>query len=120
MGKVSARASGKEQLWQERIAAWRASGQSVRSFCAARQLSEASFYFWRRELARREARPRFAAVRVLPSPSAPNPSLDESLPGGVMELLIGGGLVLRLAEQTGCTRLAEIVRALSSAGQNPC
>jgi hypothetical protein len=33
---------------------WRRSGLSVREFCDWQELSEASFYAWRRELARRD------------------------------------------------------------------
>lgn len=45
----------RERFWREAVAAWRRGGASVRDFCAERELSEASFYCWRRELQRRDA-----------------------------------------------------------------
>jgi transposase-like protein len=61
----------KEQYWRELVAQWRASGLSVREFCSQRQVTEASFYFWRRELQRRagqrDATPAFVPVRIVPA-----------------------------------------------------
>ena len=39
-----------EQHWRERLARWRRSGLSVREFCWREELSEPSFYVWRRRL----------------------------------------------------------------------
>jgi len=65
------RDSGKEQFWRELVAEQRASGLNVREFCSARQVREASFYSWRRELQRRDeqgvARPAFVPVTVVPT-----------------------------------------------------
>ena len=44
----------KEQYWRELVAQWRASGLSAREFCSLREVTEASFYSWRRELQRRD------------------------------------------------------------------
>ena len=62
------RSSAKEHFWRELIAGQAASGLSVRAWCLRHEVSEASFYAWRRELARRDAAgnmmPRFAEVVV--------------------------------------------------------
>jgi hypothetical protein len=53
-------------VWQRRISQWRASGLSVRAFCARQGLSTASFYNWRRVLERRAAEaPAFVPVQVV-------------------------------------------------------
>ena len=44
---------GKERFWRRILRQWRGSGQSVRAFCAEHQLSEPSFYGWRRSIAAR-------------------------------------------------------------------
>jgi hypothetical protein len=44
----------KESFWRTKIAAWRASGQTVRSFARANGLSEPLFYSWRREISIRD------------------------------------------------------------------
>ena len=40
-----------QQRWQERLARFEASGLKVAAFCRQEQISEASFYHWRRRLA---------------------------------------------------------------------
>ena len=42
-----------EARWREIISGHPCSGQTVRVYCKARQVTEASFFFWRRELERR-------------------------------------------------------------------
>ena len=44
----------KEKKWRRLLRRWRQSGLSGRDFCAAERVSEPSFYFWRREIARRD------------------------------------------------------------------
>lgn len=62
------RDSAKEQFWREIVAGQAASGLSVRAWCLRHEVSEASFYAWKRELARRdvaaEVVPPFAEVVV--------------------------------------------------------
>ena len=55
MSKIRSRRrdAGRERHWREVIRAQRNSGQSVREYCRQAGLKEASFYWWRRELARR-------------------------------------------------------------------
>lgn len=45
---------GKERLWRRLVRLWRRSGRTVREFCAEHQVSEPSFYAWRRTLAERD------------------------------------------------------------------
>src|SRR5262249_29269063 len=77
-----------EQFWRDTISAWKASGQSVRAFCAARRLNEPTFYARRRELANREPHTA-SATRSGPSPTlaairgAPDPTAEGVLPAGL-------------------------------------
>jgi hypothetical protein len=50
MAPGRARDERKERQWRHRISQWRASGLSVRAFCARHGLATASFYSWRRVL----------------------------------------------------------------------
>ena len=78
MPRTRHRNPSREQFWRDTITAWKASGQSVRAFCAARGVNEATFYARRRELAHQEPAatsgtpsappPTFAEVRVVPDP----------------------------------------------------
>jgi hypothetical protein len=51
---IRRRNQSREQFWRETVVAWKQSGQSVRAFCAARGLNEATFFARRRDLADRE------------------------------------------------------------------
>lgn len=48
------RDEGKERFWRGVMGRWRRSGLGVRDFCDLEDLSEASFYAWRRELLLRD------------------------------------------------------------------
>jgi len=55
MGKVAARDVEKQVAWQRRLRQQAKSGQSVRAWCRKHRVTETAFYWWRRELARRDA-----------------------------------------------------------------
>lgn len=104
----------RETFWRRTLRAFAASGQSVRAFCRARQLSEPSFYAWRRALAQRDAAtpadapvvsaaPAFVPVRLADAMSAP------------MEIVLAGGRCIRLRPPVDRAALVEIVAALDSA-----
>ena len=67
-----------EAKWRDIVSGHPCSGQTVRAYCKARQVAEASFFFWCRELERRAqplaASPRLIPVRVLPDPSKVDPN----------------------------------------------
>jgi hypothetical protein len=81
----------REQIWRRHIEQHRASGLTIRGYCAAHQLRETSFYFWRQELAKRDrvsaARPNrvpaFVPVAVIDPPSVCRATpIDIHLAGG--------------------------------------
>lgn len=53
--KVHKRVPAKEQFWRETVKAQTQSRQSIREFCREHELAESAFYFWRRELQKRDA-----------------------------------------------------------------
>jgi hypothetical protein len=71
-------------VWRERLDRFEVSGLSVKEFCAAEAVSDASFYQWRKKLAgarRKRGRPVasvFQAVRVTPAVAV----WSIKLPGG--------------------------------------
>jgi hypothetical protein len=56
--RTNGRDPKKERFWRQIIARQGKSGLSIRGFCLKRGVSEASFHFWRKELARRDGEPR--------------------------------------------------------------
>ena len=87
-----------ERQWRERIACWQASGLTVREFCRRHGLLETSFYYWKRELRKRDTAasiatksspakkspPTFLPLTVLPTPTL---SVEVRCPSGHVVLL---------------------------------
>jgi hypothetical protein len=111
--KTRSRNSEREQFWRDTIAAWKVSGQSVRAFCAARGVAEATFFARRRELTGREQSPRPA------TPSVPSPSFAavRVIPDPTIEIVLPGGLLLRVPVGADPATVAHLVAAL---GGGPC
>ena len=112
MPETRRRNQAREQFWRDTIAAWRESGQSIRAFCAARGVSEATFFARRRELIDRQApqrptgpapAPQFVPVKVVPDPT--------------VEVVLPGGLIVRVPASAEPAAVARLVAAL---GQQPC
>lgn len=136
------RDAAKERFWRGVLQRASASELSVRAFCRRENVPESAFYFWRREIARRD---REACQPAGPSPRTPrrpargsrgqgqastssrpsrrSPRRPEFLPvrltdraahDGSITLELAGGRVLRLPETMPAERLAEIVAALET------
>ena len=58
---IEERAATKNEQWRERIAEQERSGLSVKQFCKERDLTECTFYAWRKRLRKKEP-VRFALV----------------------------------------------------------
>jgi hypothetical protein len=55
MTKRRARDLKKEARWRKLVSAQQRSGLTVRQYCQENALAESAFWFWKRELARRDA-----------------------------------------------------------------
>jgi len=107
-----------EQRWRRLLRRWERSTRSVRDFCTDHAVSEASFYAWRRELAVRD-RERATAAATAPEPAAATPAL---IPVRViattpLEVVLPGGLVVRVPGGADPAAVAQLVAALRAA---PC
>lgn len=102
----------REAFWRGVLTRHGKSGLSARAFCRREQLSEPSFYAWRRTLAQRDAadkqspRPAFLPAAIRAAPAA----------GGAMVIELRGGRALKLPESMAAARLAELIHALEAAG----
>jgi hypothetical protein len=94
----------REQFWRNAIAGWKKSGQSIRGYCAEHHLSDASFYAWRRELAKRDQTAlKFVPVHVRAET--------------IVEVVLPNGLVVRVPAGACAATVADLVAAL---GATPC
>ena len=83
------------------------SGQTIRAYCKGRHVTEASFFFWRRELERR-AQPLAVSPRLIPVRVLPDPALR-------VQVRCPSGHVVRLSSPDG-SLLSHLFRALNGGG----
>jgi hypothetical protein len=114
------RSAAKEQYWREVIGGWRRSGGSVRQWCLQRQLSEPSFYSWRRVLAARDSaatsrepvhmrsRRKVSRAAMLPVEIV-SPSRQEAAP---LEIILADGIHLLVRAHCQPALLREALAAL--------
>ncbi len=115
----SKRSVEKEEFWRLVLAEHAASDLSVRAFCKREAISEASFYFWKRELVSRDAipisqpkSPQLVPVRVVDS--KPTPVVADPAPSdnAVIEVGIPGGFTLRAGAATDAERVGAWIAAI--------
>src|SRR6185312_17382084 len=67
------RDANRERLWRRHLKQQQSSGLTVRAFCSLRQLKETSFFFWKKEIAKRDREaaptPDFVSVAIVESPA---------------------------------------------------
>lgn len=129
----------KERQWRIRIDRQRRGGGTIAAFCREIGVSQASFYFWRREILRRDAErgngrrnitpdyqtkdripPTLAPVQLIDA--ADDASRDETLSpdtnkngsDSAIEILLTDGLTVRASSQVSADRIADVVRAIEA------
>jgi transposase len=115
-------AETKERLWRNRIRRQQQSGLSIRAFCAEESLSEASFHWWRRELARRKAPSRARPSTVRQQASVALPEVAKFVPVTVapsspcpsIEIVLGGGVLVRVLQDCSSQLLRKVLAALET------
>lgn len=102
-----------EAFWRQAIIQQRQSGLSIRRWCAAQQLAETAFHYWRRTLAGRERQaasmPAFVPVVVRKSPGERR--------WGHITLRLRGGRVMRLPMDMAIEQVAALARAIEGSNQ---
>lgn len=121
MAKRSERSAAKERYWREVIEGWRRSGGGVRQWCMQRQISEPSFYSWRKRLAKRDAaaaplppvrrrvRRKRAPAAMIPVEIVPPSNQPQS---ASLEITLGGGIHLLVRAHCQPALLREALAAL--------
>lgn len=118
-GRGPHRDPAREQRWRGLLRQFAASGQGVREFCAARQLKETAFYFWRGEIARRDGGAPASVHRRRPTKPCPvdfaRVLLRPTEPQAAMEgarLRLAGGRELLLPASMAVEQIASLVRGI--------
>jgi len=118
-----------EAYWRRVVRQQAASGGTIRDFCRRNRLRESTFYFWRRELLRRDGawqgrrdkdRPpaRAAFVPVSVKPEAAEPTAREDAAGsqaGRIEIVLPAGQRIGVTPPVDRQALADVLLAVSNA-----
>ncbi len=108
MARGAARIKKREAMWRRVVAGHSKSGMSIRAYCAKMRVKEPAFYWWRAQLARRDAaKPKAAFVPV--TVNAPVVAGTEGI-----SIELRGGRVLRLPSMA-VGQIVELVRAIEGA-----
>lgn len=110
MAKGTRRNISKESFWRRVVQGQATSGLSVRSWCRRHGQRESAFYWWRRELARRDAeQASFVPVQVAEDEKAGDVGQIEIVLGEQRRIRLSGGVdrrmlaeVLAVMEERGC------------------
>jgi transposase-like protein len=119
---MARRDRSKEEFWRRMIRQQAGSGLSVRDWCGRHSLSEPSFYWWRRRLARtgRPARkpgrrktdtPQFVPVRVTADQAGPASSRLDCI-----EIILPGKQRVSVLGAVDRQALADVLAVLDSIG----
>ena len=113
----------KERSWRKLLQEQSPSGVSVRAFCEERGLRQHAFYFWRREVQRRDTERSTLMSsqsgpvrRSVPQPQAfatitvSDAGTGSSAPA--IEIVLGSGVCLRLRENFDPKMLADVLAVL--------
>jgi hypothetical protein len=95
----------RRRYWSKLIAEQEASGQKARPFCRERGIGEYSFYKWRRRL-RQSDTVQFALLETAPAAI--------TIPDSALELVLGNGERLRIANGVDAATLRLVLGAVRS------
>lgn len=113
MARRTRRDRKKEEFWRRRLQAQAGSGLSVRAWCRQRDTRESAFYWWRAQLARRDAEAStFAPVQVVAD--MPPSEVRSGSPGRI-EIVLPEGRRVHIVGQVDRRALAEVLAALADA-----
>ena len=107
---VATRDRKKEAAWRKHISAQAGSGLSVGVYCRQHGLQASGFYWWRRELARRDAEQPFPPATFVPVTVAARTPVSTGR--GRIEIILPGDRRVRVTGPVDRQRLADVLAVL--------
>jgi hypothetical protein len=107
----------KERFWRRMVRRWQRSKLTIRDFCCQQQLSEPSFYAWRRLIAERDRQ--CPAPKPAPTPAfVPIQVVPPIGPSAAIELVLGNGRLVRVPAGFDPATLRQLLAVLEE--ERPC
>ncbi len=120
------RSAEKEEFWRLVLSEFDGSGQTAREFCQNEGLKEASFYSWRREIARRDAESKgkpslgldvgggaLLPVNIVDVAVPRNAQTESAASIGKIEVLTTDGMTIRLDASMATQRLCDVLGVIA-------
>ena len=109
---AAARDLKKEARWRRHMRAQAGGGMSVSAYCRQHGLRTHGFYWWRRELARRDAEPPLHLATFVPVTVATQPPVPAG--AGRIEIVLPGGRRVRVMGSVDKGMLADVLAVLAA------
>ena len=103
MSPTEKNTDSRREYWLQQITLQQHSGQSVKTFCQSRALTEQSFYWWRKKLAETDVPVCFALVK---------PDTNEVTAEPALELVLSSGDRLRIGASVTASTLRTVLAVL--------
>jgi hypothetical protein len=131
------RNGAKERSWRRLIQQWRHSGMTIRDFCVEHEVSEPSFFAWRRTIADRDRQsghpsadgygnvdsnktqvsPTFVPLHVVSTPVVSTPAVSTPA-GAAYEVVLRDGCIVRVPAGFDPATLRQLLVLLNE--ERPC
>jgi len=105
--------ASRESFWRRMIRGQIKSGLSIRSWCRQRSLAEPTFYWWRKELARRDAACGEPG-QVEPATFVPVHVVEESSSTGAIEIVLSRQWRVRVIGRVDRQMLTDVLAVVTS------
>ena len=109
---VAQKRKRKEAGWRRHIEEQAYSGLSIVGYCRRHGLREPGFYWWRRELSRRDAQPPLRRATFVPVTVATQPPVPAGT--GRIEIILSGGRRVRVMGSVDKRMLADVLAVLAA------
>src|SRR5215510_4072279 len=102
--------------WRQRVAGWRASGETAKTYSTGRGFTASSLHYWASRL-RREGAIAGPVVRLAQVVRTPSTQRDEAPRGAVVIELLAARARVTVASDTGRAVLAMVLEMLEQVGR---
>jgi len=107
--------SSREAFWRRMLRRRAKSGMTVSGFCASEDLPESAFYYWQRQIRRRDAKSQVENTDSTGGPAfLPVQLLDDRNGTAPVEIVTPSGYVIRVSEAATTDHVRRVLQAIGA------